>query len=108
MSQDFTGCKLAYLLDALAGVEDGDCRLLDSTMVFAVSEFQDGAGHIPDDLPVVIAGGAGGVVPVGAHRDVSGRTVNDLYTTFLRWFGQDDNDFGWASNSSGPIASLLS
>lgn len=99
--------ELGYLLDSMATTLDGDGRLLDSTMIYSVSEFQNGASHSSHDLPILLAGSACGAVPVGQHRDFGGRTTGDLYTTFLRWFGQDDSSFGWAPHCSGPIDALL-
>lgn len=95
--------ELAYLIDQLAAMPDQDGTLLDNMLLFSTAEMGDPAAHAPYQLPVVLAGRVGGQLQTGRHSNQDGRTTGDLYTTFLQLFGADDQSFGSAGYSSGPL-----
>jgi hypothetical protein len=93
----------AYLLDRMAEVDEGgDKSLLDNSVVYFANQIAIGDLHTHDNLPVILAGSAGGQIPTGRHihllgdkiipgrRDGTqhiGRSVNDLFLTLLRCVG---------------------
>jgi hypothetical protein len=94
--------QLANLMKRLGEVEDGPGRTLaDNTLVLAISEFGDGAHHIPKSLPVVMIGDLGGRLRTGQHLDMKGYTTGDLYTTIQQITTGDATRFGMTGNLSG-------
>lgn len=92
--------QVAYFLDQLAGVDEGDGSLLDNSMVFYSSEFGDGDDHYHHDLPVLLAGGACGQFATGRHIRVSDRRpIADLGLTMLGAMGLPDTSFGEDGNA---------
>jgi hypothetical protein len=59
--------KLAYFVDKLKAVPDGDGTLLDHALVLYGSSLSDGNQHNFSPLPIVLAGGASGKVKGGRH-----------------------------------------
>ena len=59
--------QLAYLLKKLAETKEGDTNLLERSMVLYGSGISDGNKHNHDDLPILIAGRAGGRLVSGKH-----------------------------------------
>lgn len=94
--------QVANLVKRLGEVEDGPGQTLaDNTLVLAVSEFGDGAHHIPKSLPVVMIGDLGGRIKAGQHLDMKGYTTGDLYTTIQQITTGDATKFGVTGNLSG-------
>jgi hypothetical protein len=101
--------EYAYLLDRLSAYDEGGASVLDNSAVVWMNELSDGKGHDFRDLPVLIAGSAGGYLRQGEYIKVTSQsgTLNDvdaphnqLLTTFLNAMDarQDDGslytDFG--------------
>jgi hypothetical protein len=59
--------KLVSLLDSIG---EGDGKLLDNTATMWLPELSDGAAHNQNNLPIVIAGSAGGYLKQGAVVNV--------------------------------------
>lgn len=94
--------QVANLWKRLGEVSDGPGQTLaDNTIVLAVSEFGDGAHHIPKGLPVVMLGDLGGRLKAGQHLDMKGYTTGDLYTTLQQITTGDATKFGITGNLSG-------
>jgi hypothetical protein len=98
--------RLAYLLGRMAAVPEADGRsLLDHSMLLYASGICDGNRHNHDDLPVVLAGDAGGRLETGRHLQLAGeRPMSDLFLTMLDLLGAPQDRFG---DSSGPLADVL-
>jgi hypothetical protein len=58
---------LAVLLDALKSVPEGDGTLLDNTLLMATSDLAEGTSHTGRNMPIILAGGAGGSFRRGLH-----------------------------------------
>ncbi len=110
------------LLDGLAPLADAHGPLLDHTLILNLSEFSNAADHTTRDLPVLLAGGLGGL-RTGRHLTLSegGRgdtlathvdyksdwSVHNLHTSVLRLFGFEDEHFGDDSaRQRGPLPGL--
>ena len=64
--------KLVGLLDSIG---EGSGTLLDNTATMWLPELSDGAAHNLNNLPIVIAGSAGGYLKQGAIVNVEGKTI---------------------------------
>jgi len=73
-------------------------------MILYTSGICDGNRHNHDDLPVVLAGGAGGRLATGQHLRLPGeRPMSDLFLTMLDLIGSPQDRFG---DSSGELAEI--
>ncbi|MBC8074035.1 MAG: DUF1552 domain-containing protein [Deltaproteobacteria bacterium] len=93
---------LAVLLDRLADTPDGEGTLLDRVLVLCISELGDGKLHSFTELPIVLAGRAGGL-DTGRHLDAAGHDLGGFYTGVLQRLGFDDETFGFAPASGAPL-----
>jgi len=98
--------QLAYVLGRLRDVKESDGRsLLDHSMVVYASGLSDGNRHRHDDLPVILAGRAGGRLASGRHvRLPSEQPMSNLYLTMLDLIGASQQSFG---DATGPLDSVL-
>lgn len=86
---------LGYLLDGLRGVPEGEGTLLDNTVVVFGSEIADGNAHSHTDMPLLLAGRAGGQLATGQHlRFPDGTPLANLYLTLLDMMGAPQETFG--------------
>jgi hypothetical protein len=98
--------QLAYLLERLRDAEDIDgSSLLDNTLVYFSSEVSDGNRHLHTNLPILLAGRAGGAFEPGRHIALRrGAQLASLYTSILQMFGMEADSFG--ADSAGPLTGL--
>ena len=76
--------QFAYLLTKLRSVREGDGTLLDHCMIAYGSGNSDGNRHNHDDLPILLAGGAGGTLKTGRHVRFARETpLNNLWLSML-------------------------
>lgn len=76
--------QFAYLLEKLKATREGDGTLLDHSMIVYGSGNSDGNRHNHDDLPVLVAGRAGGTIKTGRHIRFSKETpLANLWTSML-------------------------
>lgn len=99
--------QLAYLLDRLKAVPEGDGTLLDNTLVVWGNELGKGNSHTRDDMPFLLAGKAGGALRSGQLLAYGQRPHNDLLLTIARAMGLSLAGFGDARFNTGPLAELL-
>jgi hypothetical protein len=93
--------KFGRLLEKLKAAREGDGTLLDRSMVLFGSGIRDGNSHDPNNLPVVVAGRAGGRWKTGRFLDLDARTpLCNLYVSMLNAFGVADAQFG---DSTGTL-----
>lgn len=96
--------QLAYFLDALAAVQEGEGTLLDHSMIVYGSGIGDGNRHNHDDLPILLAGGGGGTLQPGRHIRVEPRTpMTNLYLALLERIGVHAERLG---DSTGRLAGV--
>ena len=94
--------QLAYLLDKLKNTPDVDGKsLLHNSMIVYGGCISDGDRHNHDDLPIVVAGNAGGAFTPGRHVDL-GESVplSNLYLRMLDEFGVKEKRIG---DSTGAL-----
>jgi len=80
----FHATQLAYLLERMKSVKEGDGTLLDHTMLAYGSGNSDGNAHNHDDLPILLAGRGCGTLNPGRHTVYSKETpLNNLWLSLL-------------------------
>ena len=85
----------AYLVDKLRSVREGDQSLLDSCAVLGTTDVSYARQHSIDDYPILLAGGAGGVLKTGIHyRSHSGENTSKVMLSILRAMGVNATEFG--------------
>jgi hypothetical protein len=76
--------QLAYVLERLKSVKEGDGTLLDHCMVVYGSGNSDGNRHNHDDLPILLAGRGCGTIKPGRHvRHARETPLNNLWLALL-------------------------
>ena len=69
------GNKFAKLVGLLDSLPEGDGTLLDNTATVWLQEFSDGAVFNLNNLPILIAGSAGGYLRHGVSVNVEGAPI---------------------------------
>jgi hypothetical protein len=77
--------QLAYFLDRLQTVKDGDESLLDRTMVLTGSGMSYGHSHANANLPIVLAGGRGLGLNHGQHIDYNVEKIGGYKLDYDEW-----------------------
>jgi hypothetical protein len=76
--------RFAHLLARLKGIQEGPGTLLDNCLILFGSGLSWGGGHLRTDLPLVLAGKAGGRVRPGRHlRYPRGTPLPNLWLSML-------------------------
>jgi hypothetical protein len=102
--------QLGYLLGKLKAAPDGEGQnLLYNSAVFCSSDISDGNRHNHDDMPIVLAGHAGGALHPGRHvqypaeRGMPKQKVSNLLVTMLEAAGVAGAQLG---DSTGQLSEL--
>jgi hypothetical protein len=97
--------QLAYLLERLAGIQEGAGTLLDNCLIAYGSGNSDGNRHNHDDLPILLAGKGGGTVKTGRHLRFPKETpLNNLWLSMLDRVGTEIDQLG---DSTGRLLGLV-
>jgi hypothetical protein len=123
----FYATQFAYLLGKLAAATDADgSSVLDNCAIIFTSEFGDGDDHYHYDLPVVLAGRAGGAFATGRHiryastPDKGAGAIGtarradmplaNLYISIMQAFGLNVSSFGTVDGTTpygtAPLSEL--
>ncbi len=96
--------QLAYFLDKLRGISDGDGSLLDHSMILYGSGLGDGNAHNHDNLPILLAGNGCGTIRTGRHERLDKETpLNNLFLSMLDRAGASVDALG---DSTGRLEIL--
>lgn len=71
---NFHTSQLAYILNKMDSIKEGDRTLLDNSMVVYGAGICDGDRHNHDDLPLLLAGSGGGKIKSGQHLKFNSNT----------------------------------
>jgi hypothetical protein len=93
---------LSYLLQKMKSLNDGKGTLLDNSMVLYGSAIGDGDRHNHDDLPILLAGRAGGTINSGRILDAKGNMC-DLFLSMAARAGCNLDRHG---DSTKPLEGL--
>mgnify|MGYP006273731327 FL=1 len=97
--------QYAYILSRMKEIKEADgTSLIDNSIVAYGAGLGDGATHQYYDLPMIVAGKAGGKMRQGRHLKCPSGTLNsNLWLTFARLMGLDIKQF---ADSTGEISDL--
>jgi hypothetical protein len=80
----FHARQLAYFLEKMASIREGEGTLLDHSMIAFGSGNSDGDAHNHDNLPILLAGGGNGTIKQGRHIVYKKETpLNNLWLAML-------------------------
>ena len=80
--------QLAYFLEKLQSIKEGQGSLLDNSMVLFGAGMRDGNKHDPHNLPLLLAGRGGGTIASGRHLVFEKKTpLCNLYRSMLARMG---------------------
>ncbi|MFM8891355.1 MAG: DUF1552 domain-containing protein [Planctomycetia bacterium] len=92
----------ARMLERMSRIEEGEGTLLDNVVFCYGSGISDGNKHNHDDLPILVAGGAGGTLHGGRHVVHPAKTpICNLYLDMLARCGVDRDRFGDSTGRLG-------
>jgi hypothetical protein len=96
--------QFAYFLERLKSIREGDGSLLDHCLIVYGSGISDGNAHNHNDLPVLLAGRAGGTLSTGRHvRYAKDTPMTNLYLSMLDRMGVSAERLG---DSTGKLPDL--
>jgi hypothetical protein len=94
----------AGFLAKLRSIREGDGTLLDNCMVLYGSGIKDGNAHSHHNLPILLAGRAGGSIRPGRHLQLPAETpLNNLFLSMLDRVGAPIDQVG---DSTGRVKGL--
>ena len=98
--------QYAYMVHKMADIKEADgTSLLDNTIFTYGSGLGDGSSHQYDNLPIIVAGSAGGKFRTGQHIMCPiGTPLANLWLTQATAMGLNLNHF---AESTGPLSSLV-
>lgn len=97
--------QFAYLLKLLKEVKQGPRTMLDNALVFCANEVGEGLGHDVQNVPVILAGRAGGKLRPGRLVEYPrGTTYSNVFVSILNMFGLPETKFG--VNGKAPLPEL--
>jgi hypothetical protein len=86
--------QLAYFLNKLKSIKEGDSNMLDNSMVMFGSGLKDGNRHAEENLPILLAGRGGGQIKPGRHLVFEENTpLANLYQTMAQVMGVNADGF---------------
>lgn len=86
--------QVAYFLNRLKGIEEGDGTLLDHSMILYGSPFSDGNAHLSKELPILIAGKAGGKIKPGRQLVAQDAPSEGVYLSMMDVMGVPVHEIG--------------
>ncbi len=99
---------VARLMKGLESTPEGSGNMLDNSLLLWTSEFSQGAQHLGTDMPIVLAGKAGGALQTGRYLNFNTKAAtddftlqyqsvtatNNLYISIMNLLGFPDTTFG--------------
>jgi hypothetical protein len=91
--------QLVYLVNKMKGIKEGEKTLLDSSLLLFGSNLYDGDAHGANEMPLIIAGKAGGKLQTGRVLDYTdagndNRRACSLYLSIMDHYGVTLDRFG--------------
>jgi hypothetical protein len=95
--------QFASLLDRLEAIPEGEGTLLDNCLVLWCNELSRGNTHSHDDMPFILAGGAGGALRTGRHLVYDREPHNNLLLAVAQLMGVEADTFGHPEFCTRPL-----
>ncbi len=93
--------QFKVLVKKMAAIKEGNTTLLDQSLFVFGSGLSSGKTHVYSDLPIVIAGSAGGAIQTNHHlRSKPGTPVANLWLSLVRTMGVEIKSIG---DSTGTV-----
>jgi hypothetical protein len=83
----------AYYLNKLSNTPDGDGSLLDHSIIMYGSSLSDGNLHVHTDVPILVAGGATGMIKGDRHLRYEGLPLSNLHLAMLDLAGGEQDAY---------------
>jgi hypothetical protein len=97
--------QLAYFLEKLKSIKEGEGTLLDNSMIVYGAGISDGNRHNHDDLPILLAGTGGGTIKSGRHVRYPNETpMTNLFLSMFDRMGIPAEHIG---DSTGRLQQLF-
>jgi hypothetical protein len=103
MTSRFKVRRFAYLVNAMKKVATASGTLLDESLVMYVSENGDGDSHARTNMPILLAGHAGGF-QTGRSVATNKANTGALHASIIKRYGLDVSSYGTPAGT--PIADL--
>lgn len=101
----FHTSQLSYILNKMNSIQEGERTLLENSMIVYGAGICDGDRHNHDDLPILLAGNAGGKIKTGKHILTNKSTpMNNLFLSMADKLNIPVEKFG---DSSGKLHQLV-
>lgn len=97
--------EMAYFLQALDRIVEGDGTLLDHAAVLCTTDVSFGRTHSIENYPIVIAGSACGALRTGIHHRSAGANATRVSLSLMRAAGLSLGEFG---SGAGRVTDGLS
>lgn len=102
-TNQFHVAQFAYLVQRMKAIDEGDRSLLDNSVLLCCSNLFDGDKHQADEMPILLAGRAGGRLRTGRVLDYlaagdAHRRACSLYLSLMDLMGAPQIRFGDADN----------
>lgn len=98
--------QVAYLLERMDSIQEGDGTLLDNTLIVWGRELGSTA-HRMDRWPAVLAGGSALGLRTGRWLDVEGQQHASLLVAIAQLMGLEINGFGNRESNTGPLSGIV-
>ncbi|MCA9601694.1 MAG: hypothetical protein KC417_06710, partial [Myxococcales bacterium] len=109
--------KLAYLIDLLKGIDEGDGTVFSNSSILWTNEQSTGNNHSREDMPYILAGTAGGAfnsgryvryTPKPADRAANqrGEPHNKLLVSIANAYGVETDVVGSGKYGKGALPNL--
>ena len=99
--------QVAYLIAKLKAVTVGAGTLLDQCAILFTTDVQEGRNHLTDNIPMIVAGRAGGALRTGQHVHALGDNTSNVHLTLLQAVGVPATSFGAGPGlSTGTVAAI--
>jgi hypothetical protein len=96
--------QLAYFLERLKSIPDGESNLLDNSIIMFTSGLRDGNSHSSKNIPVIIAGKGGGKLKTGQNLKFKEETpLANLYLSLARVMNMRLSSF---ADSTGELSDI--
>lgn len=96
--------QMAYMLERMKGIQEGERTLLENSMVLFGSDLRDGNSHNPHNLPILVAGQAGGRLRTGQHIECEKDTpLANLYLSMLQAMDVKAESFADSTRALGEV-----